>query len=227
MRPGSCTRGVILNAYSFRYGRPCAAVQLPPIPLDAFHLCIYTQRRRLEVAYTGLSLGFGAWGSSEFKFGRYRPRRKYVTIRLARLRADHFLGGNVKDAGTQDSDHSENYGGGRDAVLPSYLYFPFCSRDYSELWTGERDFLSFRTAVNVIQWVCLGIDPTSSSGVSRRQLSLCAIHPHGTSRHRDQWQSRVSLTSNMWFLIQATDDRSQVSSCDDLTDHALVEESRG
>jgi hypothetical protein len=149
----------------------------------------------------------------------------YVANRLACLRVDHFLGGNVKDAGTQDSDHSENHGGGRDAVLPGYLYFSFCSRDYSELWTGGCDILPLRATINVIKCVSLGINPTPFSGVSRHQLALCATHPHGTFRHCDQWQSRVSLTSNIWFLIQTTDSHCQVSSCYDFTDHAIVEES--
>ena len=49
-----------------------AAQPQPSIPLDAYHLCVFSQPdRRVEVAYTSLSLFFGAFEppSVSVKFG--------------------------------------------------------------------------------------------------------------------------------------------------------------
>ena len=39
-----------------RAGQP-----LPPIPYDAYHLCIFVRHRTIEVAYTSISLFYGAY----------------------------------------------------------------------------------------------------------------------------------------------------------------------
>ena len=40
--------------------RPRVAQPLPPIPLDAYHLCVFYRHRRLEVACTSISLLYGS-----------------------------------------------------------------------------------------------------------------------------------------------------------------------
>ena len=37
----------------------CVAQQLPPIPLEAYRLCVFYRHRTLEVAYTSISLFYG------------------------------------------------------------------------------------------------------------------------------------------------------------------------
>ena len=37
----------------------CVAQQLPPIPLEAFRLCVHVRHRTLEMAYTSISLFYG------------------------------------------------------------------------------------------------------------------------------------------------------------------------
>ena len=37
------------------------AEPLPPIPLDAYHLCVFVPQRALEIAYVGASLCFGTF----------------------------------------------------------------------------------------------------------------------------------------------------------------------
>lgn len=48
-------------------GRCCAGVAqtLPPIPLDAYNLCAFVRHRALEVAYTSISLLYGACDLSQ------------------------------------------------------------------------------------------------------------------------------------------------------------------
>jgi len=46
--------GMWLTGLAAREG----ALHLPPIPLDAYHLCVFFRRRTLEVAYTSISLHY-------------------------------------------------------------------------------------------------------------------------------------------------------------------------
>jgi hypothetical protein len=39
----------------------CSAQTMPPIPLDAYRLCVFVRHRKLEVAYTSISLIYGTW----------------------------------------------------------------------------------------------------------------------------------------------------------------------
>ena len=39
------------------------AQTVPPIPLDAFRICTFVPHRTLEIAYTSISLLYGAWES--------------------------------------------------------------------------------------------------------------------------------------------------------------------
>ena len=48
------------SANVLRHDRPCAAQALPPIPFDAYRLCVFVQHRTLEIVYTGISLLYGA-----------------------------------------------------------------------------------------------------------------------------------------------------------------------
>ena len=45
-----------------RRGYTCAGLPLPPIPLDAYRLCIVEQHRTIQIAYTSILLLYGASG---------------------------------------------------------------------------------------------------------------------------------------------------------------------
>lgn len=47
------------NAYLFRYDCLCEAQPFPPIPLDAYHLCVFYRHRVLELACISISLLYG------------------------------------------------------------------------------------------------------------------------------------------------------------------------
>ena len=48
---------------ALRHGCTCAGQAFPPIPLDAYRLCIIVQHRPLEIAYTSVLLIYGASGN--------------------------------------------------------------------------------------------------------------------------------------------------------------------
>ena len=51
---------LIWSAYSLCSAGARVAQPLPAIPLDAYHLCVFYRHRALEVAYTSISLFYGA-----------------------------------------------------------------------------------------------------------------------------------------------------------------------
>ena len=51
----------VRSAILFLSVRVCIGQPLPPIPYDAYHLCIFVRHRALEIAYTSISLFYGAW----------------------------------------------------------------------------------------------------------------------------------------------------------------------
>ena len=50
------------NIHGLHCGCAYAGQTLPPIPLDAYRLCIMARHRALEIAYTSVLLLFGASG---------------------------------------------------------------------------------------------------------------------------------------------------------------------
>ena len=58
---------LVQNAYSLHSYCQYAAQSLPPIPIDAYHLCIVPRHRRLETVYTSISLAYGVWTLSQLR----------------------------------------------------------------------------------------------------------------------------------------------------------------
>lgn len=55
---------------------------IPPIPLDAYHLCIFIRHRKLEIGFTGISLLYDSLAFSLILFLASRSSRERVGIKL-------------------------------------------------------------------------------------------------------------------------------------------------
>ena len=40
---------------------PIIAQALPPIPFEAYHLCLFVRNRNLDLAFTSISVFYGEW----------------------------------------------------------------------------------------------------------------------------------------------------------------------
>jgi len=73
----------------------CVGQPLPPVPYDAYRLCIFVRHRTLEVVYTSISLFYGArnitWGSGQMPFISTDPAGD-IYSRFPRVLVDDVLG---------------------------------------------------------------------------------------------------------------------------------------
>ena len=139
------------SEFSF-YGFACVVQSFPPIPLDAYRLCVFVQHKGIEISFTGLSLGFGVWnfiGSKSDSINILKNTR----LRFSCLLVDHVLGNKVEDAGTQGSEHFGLRCDGCDAVLLGYLHFAFRACDDPVFWTGECNSFLLRTVADTVRSV--------------------------------------------------------------------------
>lgn len=113
-----------------------AARSLPNVPLSAYDLCVFVQNRDLTVAYTCISLVYGARKLS------WAPSLIFLMTSVIRhpcIFVDYFFGSHTEGAGARYDYYYRDYREGCNAILLSDIYFPPRTRDDSEPWTGESD----------------------------------------------------------------------------------------
>ena len=71
--------------------RASEAQKLPPIPVDAFHLCSYHRHRRMELAFNTLSLLYGVLEIPRIETNGYSLVQKFVYSRHSRILVDDLL----------------------------------------------------------------------------------------------------------------------------------------
>ena len=200
---------------------------LPPIPLDAYHLCAFVRYRTPEVVYTSISLLFGGFELSCKPDGTKSTLNIYksdflafslIIYRIIRVRKN-ALGhkfATILDTVAEDS---------------MWYFLLVFSAHFTLVMTLNLARVSATVSHPGLQLILstVGLYSRRSNFFQPRELSRSYPEndppPHFSSLHYDQWHSRVGPASDFLFRIKLIDAWAQVSSCYGLKDSAIVEES--
>ena len=121
-----------------RYSLKKTAQQHPPIHLTAYQLCVFARHRKVEIAYTAISL---LYGSLFLKYPLLSQLRHRHNDRLSGVSDHRFPRGEIRTQGLQDAKHLADDCSRRDRVFPGYLYVSLRARDDASI--GEGNSLRF------------------------------------------------------------------------------------
>ena len=122
-----------------------SAQEFPPIHFTAYQLCVFTRHRKVEIAYTAISLFYGSpFRSTLFSqlIGRHNDR-PFVVSGRRRPRDQAWVQGlqGVKDS----SGHSSRL----DSILPGHLLVSLSIRDYIGIGEGKHSVAGDRGGTDI------------------------------------------------------------------------------